>query len=446
MKRVRIILSAIVLANGLVSEAQNKSLTLDEIFKLADENNPQIAASAQSVNEAYESQSVARNAKLPDIDVSASISYIGNAWVADRDFSNGADYNTPHFGNGVDITISQLLYAGGGVKRNIEIAELSHEIATLAHSNTRQMVRLNLANSYLELCKLLNHKQIIEQNIERTKLLLNDIKANYEAGTALKSDITRHDLMLKNLEMKLVSTNSTIEILNRQLTQNIGLEDGTTIIPDTTFLQHVSNNNGNTDWATSTNDKFDVQLMEAAMHAPQVVASEKSAEVAKVAEEAAHAPMRPTIALRLEDKLEGPITYEIPTLDKNVNYWYAGIGVSYNVGNVYKQRRVIKQKQVAKNVAEERHRNVVNNYKCAVHAANVRLQEAKENKGTKEQSLVLAKENYENVHYRYVNGMALITDILDASNQQLEAELSLANSRIEIAEAHVLLMALIGQL
>lgn len=97
MKRVRIILSTIVLANGLVSEAQNKSLTLDEIFKLADENNPQIAASAQSVNEAYESQSVARNAKLPDIDVSASISYIGNAWVADRDFSNGADYNTPPF-------------------------------------------------------------------------------------------------------------------------------------------------------------------------------------------------------------------------------------------------------------------------------------------------------------------------------------------------------------
>ncbi|MFA6884627.1 MAG: TolC family protein, partial [Paludibacteraceae bacterium] len=43
-----------------------------------------------------------------------------------------------------------------------------------------------------------------------------------------------------------------------------------------------------------------------------------------------------------------------------------------------------------------------------------------------------ATQNYEVVNNRYINDLALITDMLDASNSKLESELLMANARINI--------------
>ena len=52
----------------------------------------------------------------------------------------------------------------------------------------------------------------------------------------MKSDITRYELQLQNLELGLTSTRNRIKILNRQLTTMIGLAPETVILPDTTVL------------------------------------------------------------------------------------------------------------------------------------------------------------------------------------------------------------------
>ena len=44
----------------------------------------------------------------------------------------------------------------------------------------------------------------------------------------------------------------------------------------------------------------------------------------------------------------------------------------------------------------------------------------------------LAAENYDVVSRRYENGMALVTDLTDAANMKLDAELALENARINL--------------
>lgn len=44
----------------------------------------------------------------------------------------------------------------------------------------------------------------------------------------------------------------------------------------------------------------------------------------------------------------------------------------------------------------------------------------------------LANENYEVTSNRYENEMALLTDMLDASNMKLTADLGLVNARINV--------------
>ncbi len=50
----------------------------------------------------------------------------------------------------------------------------------------------------------------------------------------------------------------------------------------------------------------------------------------------------------------------------------------------------------------------------------------------KEKSLQLANENYDRVYDRYVEQLALITDMLDAFNMKLDAGLGVADAKAEI--------------
>lgn len=163
-------------------------------------------------------------------------------------------------------------------------------------------------------------------------------------------------------------------------------------------------------------------------------------------EKLARSKRLPTVALVVGDKFDGPIVIEVPPIDKNLNYWYAGIGVNYSLGSLYKQDKKVRESQLATAVAREKQLEAASNLQSSVHAAYIRLKEAFSIIEIREKSLQLAQENYDVVHYRYVNGMALITDMLDASNQKLTAELQLANARVELIFNHCTLRSIVGVL
>lgn len=60
--------------------------------------------------------------------------------------------------------------------------------------------------------------------------------------------------------------------------------------------------------------------------------------------------------------------------------------------------------------------------------------------------MLLAQQNYEVVNNRYLNQLALITDMIDASNTKLDAELNEADAYINIAYAYYKMKYIAGQL
>lgn len=65
---------------------------------------------------------------------------------------------------------------------------------------------------------------------------------------------------------------------------------------------------------------------------------------------------------------------------------------------------------------------------------------------TQQKSVLLAQQNYEVVNNRYLNQLALITDMIDASNMKLDAELNEADAYINIAYAYYKMKYIAGQL
>lgn len=112
--RGRIFFSGIFFLSSLCSaSAQSVSLSIDEMFRLADQNSKSIRMHELAISEAEQGVKVAKDGRLPSIGFGLELQYIGDGWLSDRDFSNGVHADMPHFGNSYVIKASQVVYAGG---------------------------------------------------------------------------------------------------------------------------------------------------------------------------------------------------------------------------------------------------------------------------------------------------------------------------------------------
>lgn len=396
-------------------------LTLERMFTLADENSKTIRVENVALEEAQQAVRVAQNGRLPDIELSLSASYLGNGCLMDRDFTNGQNTKMPHFGNNLAIKATQLIYGGGVVNTGIAIAKLKEEMAGVNLEATRSRVRFMLTGFYLDLYKLQNVLKVYDRNIELAKVVIADTKARNEAGVVLQNDITRYELLLKNLELGRKRVSNSVEILNYDLVTILGLPANTSIQPDTTLLVQTLPVEDMAYWQ---------QLAE--NEASAVKQSALAVEMSLKNEKMARAERLPSVALVAANHFDGPITIEVPVIDKNFNYWYVGVGVSYKLSSLYKSGKNIKRARISTDMNRRRREEVLEQTSLAVQADYTQYLEAYDEVLTLEKSVQLANENYGVTETRYRNDMALVTEMLDASNQLLDAELQLANARINV--------------
>ena len=252
-------------------------------------------------------------------------------------------------------------------------------------------------------------------------MVIADTKARNEAGVVLQNDITRYELLLKNLELGRKRVSNSVEILNYDLVTILGLPSETLIQPDTTLLAQ----------------SFPVQDMAywqqlAENEAYSVKQSALAVEMSPKNEKMVRAERLPSVALVAANHFDGPITIEVPVIDKSFNYWYVGVGVSYKLSSLYKSGMNIKRARISTDVNRRRREEVLEQTSLAVQADYTQYMEAYDEVATLEKNVQLAKENYEVTETRYRNEMALVTEMLDASNQLLDAELQLVNARINV--------------
>lgn len=423
MSKVRlliVVLCALLWAEG--SYAQNSYvLTLEQMFALADENSKSLKIEDAAVIEAQQGIEVAKSGYLPDIDMSLSASYLGKGYLMDRDFSNGQSIKMPHFGNNFAIQATQLIYGGGAIINSVAMAKVKEEMAGVNREAARSRIRFMLTGFYLDLYKLQNILKVYDRNIELAKVVINDTKARFESGVALQNDVTRYELQLKNLELARRRVANSIEILNYDLVTMLGLPADTQIIPDSSLIEQTIPMLDMAYWQ---------QLAQTDAHA--VKQSALAVEMGEYGEKLARAERRPSVAFIAANHFDGPITIEVPTINKNYNYWYVGVGVSFKISSLYKANKSIKQAQYNTMLSRRRQDDALEQISLAVQSDYTRYMEAYDEVATLEKSVQLANENYGVIENRYRNDIVLVTDMLDASNQLLDAELQLANARINV--------------
>ena len=155
-------------------------------------------------------------------------------------------------------------------------------------------------------------------------------------------------------------------------------------------------------------------------------------DISRKAETLVKAQRLPKIGLEAAWNLDGPILVEVPPINRNLGYWYVGLGISYNLSSLYKSNKSLAKSRIATRRSVEELEATRDNVALAVRTDNVHYLEAYENLKTQQKSVELAERNYIVTSTRYSAEMALITDMLDAANARLDAQLGLVNARIDI--------------
>ena len=410
-------------------------ITLEEIFELTETNSAQLRPSFTAQTEAEYDISIARTGRLPDISASLSVSYLGDGFTTERNFSDYQKAPIPHLGNGLSLNIAQPIYTGGAVTNAIELAELKSAAARYAADLQRDDIRFQLTGFYLDIYKYTNLRRVMENNISAAKKVLEEMQARYEQGTALQNDITRYELLVSRLELQLVSINNTLDILNNNLVTLAGLPDGTVVVPDSTILSRSLPMKEESWWQ-----------QEAAENAPSLSLARSGVAMSRTTEKMVRSERMPKIGLQAGWTIDGPILVEVPPINRNLSYWYVGIGVSYNISSLYKSNKSLAKSRIATRRAAEELDAARENISLAVRADYIHYLEAYEVLKSQRKTAELAERNYRTISTRYAADMALITDMLDAANAKLDAEQQLVNARINIIYYYYKLLFTTGKI
>ena len=432
---MRFLALMLVVPAVIAAKAQTeRRMTVDDLFQLVESNSKTLQETKISVEFAQKGIEAARAQRLPDVNATLSASYNGNVVVMDRDFTNANGYSSPHFGNSFALEAQQVVYAGGAIDAGIRMAELQRDMAVAGQRQSSNAQRFLALGLYLDLYKIQNRMQVMEQNIELTGRLIDDIQAKHEQGMALKNDVTRYELQMENLRLSLRKLQDQQVVLNHQLCKTLGLTD-ITILPDTTIVAQALGSDNEGHWQQT-----------ALTSSPLMEQSQLSTQMAEQHLKLAKSELLPKVAVVAADNFSGPFIYDIPPIDKNINYWYVGVGVKYPISGLFKQNKKVQQAKIGIHQSQEHQRVTAETLDNQVQQAYTLYRQSYADLDTQRKSVELARQNYQVVSDRYLNQLALITDMLDASNIRLNAELQEVDARINIVYAYYKMKFIAGTL
>ena len=276
---------------------------------------------------------------------------------------------------------------------------------------------------YLDLCKIDNQMEVVRQNITLTQKEIEQMKARRVEGTVLQNDITRYEFQLQSLELTLTKLTDAFTVINHQLVTTLHLPEQTVIAPDKNELDTDIN-------ALSTIAAQEIWQRTAADNNLGIRQATVTTDLAEQKMKQVKAESLPSVAVVAENQLYGPYTQDLIPKDCNVNVWFIGIGVKFSLGSLWKNKHNIRKARIEHQQSQEALVLVREGVENGVQASYTNLLTSYTEVKTQQKQVELANQNYSVVQNRYQNDLALLTDMVDASNMKLSAEMALVNARI----------------
>ncbi|UII25385.1 TolC family protein [Fulvivirga maritima] len=328
------------------------------------------------------------------------------------------------------------LYSGHKTKIKIKEAETRETLLQYLEEESVSDIHYRVASEYLDMQRALELKKLIIQNIYRNNKRLDQINQLYENGVVLKSDLLRAKLQLSRQETNLLKMKNNVELATQQLNILIGYDDEQPLKPTDSI-----------DIDLAKAEKAYLEYIEETIQtSPREKIAQSHVSISEFRLQELKADKLPRFGLFGEYTYSYPQIRLYPYSTAPYLMGMAGLRFSYDLSVLYHDKHkeeaaeiAIEQSKLAKEHTEDRLRTQV---KAAYKHFHEDLEEVK----VADMNIVQAEENYRIVNQMYFNQLALLTDLLDADTQLLQAKFDLINSKISARLHYYQLLKITGQL
>lgn len=408
-------------------------ITLEQLFGMGTENSLKLDADRLKELAAHERSRTARTSAMPVIEAGLKGGVLGQPVVFRNGLSNPEKPETPDWQQNYALDISQPLYHGGRIKYAIRQADMEKELAALQTANDMADVKLALLQRYLELFVLYKQNETLARNIEEYERRLKDIRRMKQEGLITNNDVLRSEMQLTDSQLAQTETQNDIRLASQHLDILLGIDESTMLMPDTSLLSRT--------FATAEYAACTAQAYESD---PAMKVLRKETELARNNMKLVKAGLMPRLSLYASNTLARPVSRTLA--DMYNNNWNIGLSLSYTISDAYAGRHKIKEAarmmQLRQNAEEQKRQEI----RMEVQTALLKHREAAERVEALKLSVKQAEENCRIMSNRYYNQMAILTDLLDADNLRLNAELQLTSARTQVIYTYYRLMRATGAL
>lgn len=428
-----LIILLLLLQCGTGNAAETMFLTVDSLFSLGIASNLQLRAAMLEERMAGLRSKAARNALLPEVTVDLQAGYIGQPIVFQRGLTGATRPESPDWLQNYAVSIDQPIYHGGRIKTAIRQAEIEQNIATLQTSDNEADIKLALLQQYMNLFSYYKQREVLQRNIEESEMRLKDIRKMKEEGIITNNDVLRSELQLTNDRLALTEAENNIELCSMQLDILLGIDETLLIVPDTTLLAQTVMLPG-----------YENCVADAYQNNPKMQIARQQNALAQTQTQAARNEYLPKISLYANNTLARPITRTMA--DQFSNSWNVGVKISYSLSSLYKNRKNVSERRSNELYYRNEEERMKQSLRITIRQAYLDHAEALQRVNALNLSVQQARENYRIVQNRYLGQLAILTDLLDANNVLLSAELELTVARVTALYTYYELLNACGRL
>jgi outer membrane protein TolC len=418
-----------------INAQEKKTLTLNEAIDLSIQNSKQLKNSQAKIEEATAALREAVEKKLPDAKVSGSYLRLssGNFDLKSKSNNNGGSGNTnetpkvSQVAYGL-VNVSLPIYAGGQIKYGIQSSAYLEQAAKLDAEDDKDEVIQNTIEAFANLFKAKTAVRLVKENLLQSQQRTKDLSNLEKNGLLARNDLLKAELQSSNTELSLLDAENNSQLANINMDLMLGLSTSMELVLDTTGIEK----------------KDDSRILEDYLQAAISKRKDKEAisyrkRAAETGVKAIKGEMYPGLALT-----GGYIAADIPKVFSVTNVVNIGVGVSYNVGSLWKNKSKVQQAEAKVKQLVATEAMMDDNVRMQVNKSYFNLVSNRKKIEVYAKAVEQAEENYRIVKNKFDNSLATTTDLLDADVAQLQARLSYTLARADAFVAYHKLLQTAG--
>ena len=413
-----------------MSAQERKVLSLDDAVKLGIENSKNLKIDQAKIEESTANLLEAKNKQLPDLKISGTYMYLPvEANVSLKIPGMAAPGNSPVkqvvYGS---ANLSLPIYSGGRIKYGIQSAQYLLEASKLTSENDKNAIAYNIAQAYNNLFKASQVVKLLQENLASSQKRDQSFIKLENNGVIARNDRLKAQLQTSNIELQLMEAQNNYSIANINMDLLLGLADNTEIEVDSTYI-------GEDDLGKPD----DYYLNLARENRKDLQALDLQRKAAALGTKSAKAENLPSLAFT-----GGYVAADIPKLLTVTNAVNVGLGLSYNISNIWKKNSSFMQSKAKEQELAANNDLLNDNVTLEVKRDYQNDLYAHKKIDVYQRALEQAEENYRITLNKYNSGLETITNLLEADTAKITANVNVVTSKADAALAHKKLLQTTG--